>query len=103
MGTELQLRVDGDWPPTDVSPETFLQRLPQRASLAAFGVHADATPTGIELRGVANTTGMPDVVISIEPGGFYLLDNGALLANIVLAELVRYLAGTFDRVTIEAL
>jgi hypothetical protein len=44
---------------------------------------------------------MPAVVVAIEERGFYVLDNDATVANLVMAELVRYLVGHFPRVTIE--
>jgi hypothetical protein len=103
MGVELRLRADDadTWPPTVITPETFLRRLPQLAVVAPRGLLATYAKNGVELRDPRNTTGMPDVQITVEARGFYILDNSGELANHVLAELVRYMIGTCRRVTIE--
>ena len=102
MGLEFRLRVSGgDWPPAVVPPETFLRRLPELACLAPRALLATQTSYGTELREPRNTSGMPDVVVAIEERGFYILDNNSELANLVLAEAMRYLLASCERVTIE--
>lgn len=103
MGDELRLRVEGGtWPPTVVTPETFLRRLPLRTCFASYALLATPSNRGTELRVATNVSGMPDVVIEIREDGFYVLDNNATLASLVLGEITRYLLGSFDRITIEA-
>ena len=103
MGIELRIRPSsGDWPPAVVPPETFLERLSQRTCFAKHPVVASGVAAGVyELRQAPGGSGMPDVSIQIEQGGFYLLDNNATLADLVLGELVRYLLGYYGSVTIE--
>jgi hypothetical protein len=104
VGIELRIRGEGgQWPPEVVSPETFLERLPARACFAEVPVVAAASGAGIlELRRAnANPDAMPAVSVRIEERGFYVLDNDRTVANLVVAELVRYLTGSFERVTIE--
>ena len=103
MGVELRLRADDadTWPPTVITPDTFLRRLPQLAVVAPRGLLATYSKGGVELRDPRNTAGMADVRIALEPRGFYLLDNSGELANHVLAELVRYMLSSCSRVMIE--
>ena len=103
MGVELRLRADDadTWPPTVIAPDTFLRRLPQLAVVAPRGLLATYSKSGVELRDPRNTAGMPDVQITLEPRGFYILDNSGELANHVLAEIVRYMLSNCARVTIE--
>lgn len=101
MGYELRIRgVGGTWPPTVVSPETFLERLPQRSCLVQSGLTWTSSAGAIELRQRTDPSAMPDVSVVIEEGGFCLLDNNTTLASLVLGELVRYLVGHFDSVSI---
>lgn len=104
MGTELRIRGEGGtWPPAVVSPETFLARLGRRACFAELGAVVSAT-AGISLelrRAGGRPEAMPSVSVQIEERGFYVLDNDATIANHVVAEIVRYLMGSFDRVVIE--
>ena len=104
MGIELRIRAEGGhWPPETVSPETFLERLPGRACFSEVPVVVHASGAGaLELRRAsANVHAMPAVSVHIEERGFYVLDNDRTVANLVVAELVRYLTGSFERVTIE--
>ena len=108
VGVELRIRAEGgEWPPAVVSPETFLARLASRACFAEVRVVASAVvANGLELRraGVSgDAKAMPAVSVQLEERGFYVLDNDRTVANHVVAELVRYLVGSFARVTIEEL
>jgi hypothetical protein len=99
---ELRLRAEGGtWPPAVIAPETFVRRLAQQAVFAEYALLVTPHRDGIELRLPGNVSGMPDALVRIEDGGFYLLDNNTMLADLVLGQLVRYLLGTFDRVTLE--
>jgi hypothetical protein len=102
MGNELRLRAHGGrWPPEVVSPETFLARLPRRVVFPQDGLTwTSPGPGAIEVRTHADPSTMPNVRVVVEQGGFYLLDNDATLASLVLGELVRYLVGSFESVTI---
>ena len=104
MGIELRIRADrGVWPPAVVSPETFLERLPGRACFAEIPIIVVArTAGGLDLRRAsadAASNAMPAVSVQIEESGFYVLDNDRTIANLIVAELVRYLVGSFERVT----
>jgi hypothetical protein len=102
MGRELRLRADGGtWPPAVIAPETFVRRLAQQAVFAPYALLVTPHRDGVELRVPGNVSDMPDAIVTIEEGGFYLLDNNTMLADLVLGQLVRYLLGTFDRVTLE--
>ncbi len=88
-----------------VSAETFLERLPGRACFAEIPVVVVArTAGGLDLRRAsagAAPSAMPAVSVQIEERGVYVLDNDRTIANLVVAELVRYLVGSFERVTVE--
>lgn len=103
VGIEFRIRgKDGEWPPKVVSPQTFLERLPQRACFAEHPVVGNAAGPGmLELRRAGSASGMPDVVLQIEEGGFYLLDNNPTLGDLVLGEAVRYLLGYYGSVSID--
>ena len=106
MGIERRIRAEGgQWPPEPVSPETFLERLPGRACFQEVPVVVHASGAGVlELRRASanvDAQAMPAVSVRIEERGFYVLDDDRTVANLVVAELVRYLTGAFERVTIE--
>ena len=87
--------------------QTFLERPAGCACFAEVPVIASGVVAGhLELRragvsGDANANAMPAVSVQVEERGFYVLDNDATVTNHVVAELVRYLVGFFERVTIE--
>ena len=100
MGIEFRIRLKGDWPPTVVSPETFLERLPARACFSKQAIAAAFGGGILEIRH-AGAEGMPAACVHVEEGGFYVLDNGdATIADLVLGELVRYLLG-YGSITID--
>lgn len=106
MGIELRIRAEGGhWPPEIVSPETFLERLPGHACFAEVPVLVIARRAGaLELARVnADAGAMPAVSVQLEERGFYVLDNDRTVANLVVAELLRYLVASFERVTLEEL
>ena len=86
-----------------VAPETFLERLASHVCFADVAVVASANGTGgLDLRRAgATANAMSAVTVQVEERGFYVLDNDRTIANLVVAELVRYLVGSFERVTIE--
>jgi hypothetical protein len=103
MGFELRVRgVGGTWPPHVVAPETLIARLPHDVSFADRGLSWTRTaPGAIEARERrVDAQAMPDVSVTVEDGGFYLLDNNHALASLVLGVLVRYLLGSFESVSI---